>query len=101
MSLLAIDYKRGQLKILNQLLLPEESVYEEISSVEDGWQAIRTMKVSTHLNRCYRVYTWLAVKSAAVWCYRVAYHLALHYLNTLLCATNPSRCARKLLSIKL
>lgn len=45
MSLLAIKYHRGYLEILNQLLLPHESVYEEISCVEDGWQAIRSMKV--------------------------------------------------------
>ena len=45
MSLLAITYHRGHLEILNQLLLPHESVYEEISCVEDGWQAIRSMKV--------------------------------------------------------
>ncbi|XP_022799998.1 methylthioribose-1-phosphate isomerase-like isoform X2 [Stylophora pistillata] len=45
MSLLAIKYKRGHLEILNQLLLPHESVYEEITGAEDGWQAIRTMKV--------------------------------------------------------
>ena len=45
MSLLAIKYHRGHLEILNQLLLPHESVYEEISCVEDGWQAIRSMKV--------------------------------------------------------
>lgn len=46
MSLLAIKYQRGHLEILNQLLLPHKSVYEEIKGVEDGWQAIRTMKVS-------------------------------------------------------
>ena len=45
MSLLAIKYERGQLEILNQLLLPHESIYEEIQSVEDGWGAIRSMKV--------------------------------------------------------
>ena len=45
MSLLAIKYDRGHLEILNQLLLPHESVYEEIRCVEDGWQAIRSMKV--------------------------------------------------------
>ena len=53
MSLLAIDYKRGSLKILNQLLLPEQAVYEKITSVEDGWQAIRTMKVSCSLYCMY------------------------------------------------
>lgn len=46
MSLLAIKYKRGHLEILNQLLLPHKSVYEEIRGVEDGWQAIKAMKVS-------------------------------------------------------
>lgn len=46
MSLLAIKYERGHLEILNQLVLPHKSVYEEIRGVEDGWQAIRTMKVS-------------------------------------------------------
>lgn len=45
MSLLAIKYDHGHLEILNQLLLPHESVYEEIRCVEDGWQAIRSMKV--------------------------------------------------------
>ena len=51
MSLLAIKYDRGYLAILNQLLLPETSVYEDIKSVEDGWLAIRAMKV--------RLYVWL------------------------------------------
>lgn len=46
MSLLAIKYQRGHLEILNQLALPHKSVYEEIRGVEDGWQAIKTMKVS-------------------------------------------------------
>ena len=46
MSLLAINYQRGHLEILNQLVLPHKSVYEEIRGVEDGWQAIKTMKVS-------------------------------------------------------
>lgn len=45
MSLLAIKYQRGHLEILNQLALPHKSVYEEIRGVEDGWQAIKTMKV--------------------------------------------------------
>ncbi|XP_053245960.1 methylthioribose-1-phosphate isomerase [Podarcis raffonei] len=45
MSLEAIRYRRGSLQILNQLLLPQQSLYEEIGSVEDGWRAIRAMKV--------------------------------------------------------
>jgi hypothetical protein len=46
MTLQAIKYNRGHLEILNQLLLPKESCYEEISNVEDGWNAIRSMKVN-------------------------------------------------------
>uniref|UniRef100_A0A8D2L3T0 Methylthioribose-1-phosphate isomerase n=1 Tax=Varanus komodoensis TaxID=61221 RepID=A0A8D2L3T0_VARKO len=45
MSLEAIRYRRGSLQILNQLLLPHQSLYEEISSVRQGWEAIRAMKV--------------------------------------------------------
>ena len=39
------DHKNKTLSILNQLLLPHESVFEEILSAEDAWQAIKTMKV--------------------------------------------------------
>ena len=46
MVLEAIKYDKGELKILNQLLLPHESKYEDIRSVEDGWKAIKDMKVS-------------------------------------------------------
>lgn len=45
MALLAVKYQRGSLEILNQLRLPHESIYEEVTCVEDGWQAIRSMKV--------------------------------------------------------
>ena len=45
MTLEAIRYSDGKLEILNQLLLPMESVWEKVETVEDGWQAIRTMKV--------------------------------------------------------
>ncbi|EDO49882.1 predicted protein [Nematostella vectensis] len=45
MSLEAIKYKKGRLEILNQLLLPHESTYEVVSDTEDGWKAIREMKV--------------------------------------------------------
>ncbi|KAJ3286247.1 S-methyl-5-thioribose-1-phosphate isomerase [Borealophlyctis nickersoniae] len=44
-TLQAIRYHRGSLEILNQLLLPFESVYEVIKGVEDGHTAIKTMKV--------------------------------------------------------
>lgn len=45
MSLEAIRYRRGSLQILNQLVLPQQSLYEEIGSVRQGWEAIRAMKV--------------------------------------------------------
>ncbi|XP_072852053.2 methylthioribose-1-phosphate isomerase isoform X2 [Pogona vitticeps] len=45
MSLEAIRYRRGSLQILNQLLLPQQSLYEEIGNVRQGWEAIRAMKV--------------------------------------------------------
>ena len=50
MALLAIKYKRGHLEILNQLLLPEESVYVKLKDTQDGWEAIRTMKVHNNID---------------------------------------------------
>jgi methylthioribose-1-phosphate isomerase len=44
-TLRAIEYTRGQLRILNQKLLPLNSVYEDILSVQDAWTAIREMRV--------------------------------------------------------
>eukprot|EP00058_Branchiostoma_floridae_P005121 XP_002590609.1 hypothetical protein BRAFLDRAFT_83750 [Branchiostoma floridae] len=44
MSLQAIRYKRGELQLLNQLLLPDRTEYEDIKTVEDGWRAIKEMK---------------------------------------------------------
>lgn len=47
MSLEAIRFNKetGQLSILNQLLLPETQQYESISSMEEGFAAIKQMKV--------------------------------------------------------
>ena len=39
------DKVQGSLQILNQLLLPEHTVYEPVNDVEDAWKAIREMKV--------------------------------------------------------
>ncbi|KAJ3081954.1 S-methyl-5-thioribose-1-phosphate isomerase [Quaeritorhiza haematococci] len=44
-SLEAIRYRKGSLEIINQLLLPFETVYEEVKDVSDGHVAIKTMKV--------------------------------------------------------
>lgn len=44
-SLESIIYKNGELKILNQLMIPLSQEYETIKTVEEGWAAIRLMKV--------------------------------------------------------
>ncbi len=48
MSLQGIRFNKeiGELFILNQLLLPEEFVYEPIKTIDDGWTAIKQMKVT-------------------------------------------------------
>ncbi|XP_033111902.1 methylthioribose-1-phosphate isomerase-like [Anneissia japonica] len=45
MVLEAIRYCSGTLSILNQLLLPDVCEFEEIKNVQDGWNAIKAMKV--------------------------------------------------------
>ena len=43
-TLEAIQYTRGNLRILNQLALPHETIFEPIVNVQDGHAAIKTMK---------------------------------------------------------
>lgn len=45
MTLEAIRYRAGSLQILNQLLLPHQTAYEELRSVQDAFEAIKCMKV--------------------------------------------------------
>lgn len=45
MTLEAIRYGTGSLQILNQLLLPHQTVYEEIRGVQAAYEAIKAMKV--------------------------------------------------------
>ncbi|UJR23430.1 hypothetical protein I4U23_026435 [Adineta vaga] len=44
-TLKAIQYQRGSLEILDQLKLPDESIYISIKSVDDAWKAIHTMSI--------------------------------------------------------
>ncbi|KAK3647024.1 S-methyl-5-thioribose-1-phosphate isomerase [Elasticomyces elasticus] len=44
MVLEAIRYEQGSLQILNQLLLPHQTEYEQIKGSEDGWHAIKAMR---------------------------------------------------------
>lgn len=39
------DVEKNTLSILDQRLLPKEIKYEDILTVEQGWEAIATMKV--------------------------------------------------------
>jgi len=45
MTLEAIKYTNGKLSLLDQLKLPLESVYIDIETLEDGWNAINKMNV--------------------------------------------------------
>lgn len=44
-TLLAIKYTRGSLEILDQLLLPHQSIYIPVNDVVTGWNAIKSMQV--------------------------------------------------------
>ena len=45
MSLEAIKYSDRSLKVLDQVLLPGKTEYVDVITIEDGFQAIKTMKV--------------------------------------------------------
>ncbi|KAF3098374.1 S-methyl-5-thioribose-1-phosphate isomerase [Orbilia oligospora] len=45
MALQAIKYSRGTLSILDQLLLPHQSIYISVPDVTTAWNAIKTMQV--------------------------------------------------------
>ena len=49
-TLEAIRYRDGVLEILDQLLLPSQTKYELVKSVEDAWKVIRTMRVRKNKN---------------------------------------------------
>jgi len=45
-TLEAIQYTHGELKIIDQLLLPHDVRYIDIRNTQDGWRAIRDMQVN-------------------------------------------------------
>ena len=45
MDVQAIRYQRGSLLILDQLRLPDETVYVPINTIDDAWKAIHTMAI--------------------------------------------------------
>jgi methylthioribose-1-phosphate isomerase len=44
-GLQAIKYVRGRLEVLDQLKLPHEFVYDNVSSYEEGFHCIKSMRV--------------------------------------------------------
>ncbi|XP_017779130.1 PREDICTED: methylthioribose-1-phosphate isomerase [Nicrophorus vespilloides] len=45
MTLKSIKYEKGNLEILDQLLLPAQSKFIQVKGVEDGWKVINKMQV--------------------------------------------------------
>lgn len=62
MTLQAIKYGRGKLEILDQLKLPHQEIYLEITSPEEAWNAIKLMQV-----RGAPAIAIVAILSLAVW----------------------------------
>lgn len=62
MVLEAIKYRRGKLEILDQLKLPHQEVYLDVTSPEEAWQAIKSMQV-----RGAPAIAIVAVLSLAAW----------------------------------
>ncbi|CAG5929053.1 unnamed protein product, partial [Menidia menidia] len=56
MTLEAIRYRSGSLQVLNQLLLPHQTVHEDIRSVHDAYEAIKSMKVRGSRVLCARTH---------------------------------------------
>lgn len=44
-ALQAIKYTRGKLEVLDQLRLPHESVYDDVSTCEEAFDCIKSMRV--------------------------------------------------------
>ena len=65
MVLQAIRYKRGKLEILDQLKLPYEEVFVDLTGPEDAWTAIKKMQV-----RGAPAIAIVAALSLAVWAAR-------------------------------
>lgn len=48
-GLQAIRYTRGRLEVLDQLKLPHEFVYDNVSTCEEAFDCIRSMRVRGEL----------------------------------------------------
>lgn len=63
MSLESIKYKRGNLEILDQLLLPIQTRYVKVQGVEDGWKVINKMQVKMFPHNIFFKLTEIYLKS--------------------------------------
>jgi len=53
-GLKAIKYQRGSLEVLDQLKLPHEFVYDRVSTCEEAFDCIKSMRVrGGHLARTF------------------------------------------------
>ena len=68
MVLQAIKYKRGELRILDQLKLPYQEEFLDISSPQDAWDVIKKMQV-----RGAPAIAIVAALSVAIWLQRENY----------------------------
>lgn len=50
-TLQAIKYSRGKLLVLDQLRLPHEHHYDEVSTAEEAFDCIRSMRVRGEVSR--------------------------------------------------
>lgn len=60
MTLEAIRYRAGSLQILNQLLLPQETVFDEVRTVQDGYEAIKSMKARNITHSVFFLFRFLS-----------------------------------------
>jgi hypothetical protein len=51
-GLLAIKYEQGKLAVLDQLRLPHEFVYDDVSTCEEAWDCIKAMRVRGTFQSC-------------------------------------------------
>lgn len=53
-GLQAIKYERGKLQVLDQLRLPHEFIYDDVSTCEEAFDCIKAMRVRGIFAGLYR-----------------------------------------------
>ena len=61
-GLQAVKYHRGKLEVLNQLRLPHEFVYDDVSTCEEAFDCIKSMRVrGIHLEKSKKAFQLLSL----------------------------------------